>query len=110
MRADAATLLTYQYLDALELRGWTVRVEPFIPRDEDDERKNFDCYGLCCYADKAIVLSARYCIANDYSARALITHEIAHAMLGASSNEHGTEFKATLARVRATKVGLAFTL
>jgi hypothetical protein len=106
MRADEATLLTYQHLDALDLRDWKVRCVPFIPRDEDDERNNCDSYGLCCYADKVIVLSARYCLPNDYSARALVQHEVAHALLGPSSNEHGSDFQAALARVRSMNLRL----
>lgn len=100
MRADLAVLETFALLDALKLEGWTVRAVPFIPRDEEDERRNVDCHGLTCYSEKAIVLSKRYLSTQtEQECRALLAHECAHALLGASSNDHGTEFRAALDRV-----------
>jgi hypothetical protein len=98
VRADEATLLSYQYLDALRLRDWKVKV---IERFTAPQLASLD--GYCEAPDKTIWL-VRSALSTE-----LIQHECAHCLQPSEqyrdeAKAHGSDFEKALEQVKGLKV------
>jgi len=77
------------------LYDWIVAVEPKAFRSDDGAGDT--CHGSADYFHRKITLDAQFCKLRFLD---VMTHEVAHALIGASSNKHGDAFEQKLALVR----------